>query len=754
MGLRYLTFRIVSLTIAATLVGLYLVSRFFFLSNFVEMERNLVVEDVERAHNALDTSSNRIGLLATDWATWDEAYKFMAEGGQEFLDSNLTKETFAKQRLAVIGLFDLSGRLVAGRYYDAATQDFAAVAPEILTLLSPNAGLLAEAATSDGRQGVAMVGGRPMLVAVYPVLTSEHAGPARGTLLMGSWLDAKTVEDLAAATVLTMRLLPLDAPDLPDPTTAPAVVVLPAAEDAQTRTGLGLVRDVFGQPALWLAVATDRNFFHQGLGLIHSSLGLFALAGVILFLVLQAFLERRILRRLHSISALSGRIAKGEATLRLHLPGTDELSGLALDLNAMLDRLEAAKRSLATSENRYRSLFLGIGSAIVLVDPDGMVQLANPAYARLVGLPREELEGLRRWTAFCPEMAALFPGGLPSGGHGDSTVVATVLVRGDGAIRHVLLTVAGLGSGAAAVVSLVDNTAAKQAEQELATLSQNLEGLVAVRTEEAKAKTLELETVNARLRELDQIKSSILSSVSHELRTPLTSIRGFTNLIERDLDRLVETTNLSGLGTNPRIRRIRTNLHIVNEENQRLTELINDFLDLSKIESGKMEWRDSAIDARELAARAERATATLFADESVPLVVAVDPQTPKLFADGDRMLQVCINLLANARKFTEHGQVRLSIGPDAAGDWIMQVADTGRGIAAGDLERIFDNFTQVVAGGEEISSGGTGLGLSICRTIINHYGGRIWAESTLGQGSRLTVTLPRERLFVDRPAVM
>lgn len=752
MGLRYLTFRITSLTIAVTVVGLYLVSRFFFLSNFVEMERNLVANDVTRAQNALEGSLNRIGLLATDWATWDEAYKFMAEGGQEFIDSNLTRETFLKQRMAVIGLFDLSGRLVAGRFFDAETKEFAAIPPTVLALLAPDTGLLADAETSEGRQGVAMVGGRPMLAAVYPILTSEHEGPARGTLLMAGWLDAKTVEDLAAATVLTMRVLPLDTPNLPDPATAGTIEVPPAAQDAQTRTGLGLVRDIFGQPALWLAVTTERDFFAQGLGLIHSSLGLLALAGLVLFLVLLAFLERRILRRLQIISTLSGRIAKGESTLRLHLPGNDELSSVALDLNMMLDRLEAAKRSLATSENRYRTLFLGIGSATVLVGPDGYIELANPAFTRLVGVPRDDLEGLRVWTDFCPEMAALFAGGIPPASQGDATVVQTLLVRGDGEIRHVLLTIAKLDGGGSSIVSLVDNTAAKLAEQELATLSRTLEQLVSARTEEAKAKTLELEAANKRLRELDRIKSSILSSVSHELRTPLTSIRGFATIIERDLDRLVETSALSDLDNHPRMQRIRANLRIVNEENQRLTGLINDFLDLSKIESGKMEWRDSAVDARELAQRAQRATAALFADDSVRLVVEVDPDTPKLFADFDRMLQVCINLLANARKFTEQGQVRLVIAPDAEDDWTMQVEDTGRGIAPEDLDRIFDNFAQAAANGHESGAGGTGLGLSICRTIIAHYGGQIWAQSTLGQGSVLTVKLPRKRLFVDPPA--
>ncbi|OLN29199.1 Osmosensitive K+ channel histidine kinase KdpD [Desulfovibrio sp. DV] len=748
MGLRYQTFRITSLTIALTVVGLYLVSRFVFLSNFVDMERKLVVNDVKRAHNALTVSVNRIGLLVSDWATWDEAYRFMAEGGQEFLDSNLTRETFVKQRLAVIGLFDLAGRLVGGRYYDAATDSLVDVPRDVLSLLAPDGGLLAEAQSDEGRQGVVMIGGRPMLLAALPVLRSERQGPARGTLVMGSWLDATTVNELAAATVLDVRVLALDEPGLPDPATAAAIEILPATEDAAVCVGLGLVRDVFNQPAFWMSVTIGRDFFNQGLGLIHSSLGLFALVGLILFLVLLLFLEHRILRPLQHISTLSGRIAKGESALRLHLPGNDELAGLALDLNIMLDRLEGAKRSLIASENRYRSLFLGIGAATVLVGPDNCIELANPAFTRLAGLSREKLEGLRQWTEFCPDMAAALSAGLAGRGQGESPALQTRFVRNDGEHRFVLLTLTSLAGGEASIISLVDNTPAKKAEQALAVLTRDLEALVAERTEEARSKAVELEAANQRLLELDRIKSAILSSVSHELRTPLTSIRGFANLIERDIDRLIETSSATGLGTHPRIRRIRDNLHIINEENRRLTELINDFLDLSKIESGKMEWRDSAVDALELASRAERATASLFEDGPVALILDIDPATPRLFADFDRMVQVCINLLANARKFTDHGQVRLRIAPDAAGDWVMQVADTGRGIASADLERIFENFIQAAANGQDVI-GGTGLGLSICRTIVAHYGGRIWAESTPGQGSVFTVAIPRKQLFAD-----
>lgn len=753
MGLRFATIRIISLTIACIVISLYLVSRCFFLSNFVEIENKLVADDVRRAQNALQANLTRLGLLATDWAAWDDAYQFMEDQRPAFVDSNLTRETFLKQHLAAIAIFDLEGRLVVGRFWNAQTREFTTFAPELLALFTPGRGLLAANDTAEGRQGLVMLAGRPLMVAAYPIRSSENEGPGRGTLVMASWLDEQAMAVLAASTVLDMRLQPLNAPGLPitaaDAPPGNAVLVPEAAEAARTISGFGLVRDIFGQPAFWLEVTTERDFFAQGLGLVHYSLGIFILAGAMLFGVLLLFLEKRILRRLRAISRQSALVARGGAPRRLHLPGKDELSRLAAALNVMLDRLDAAKRSLAASEQRYRTLFLGIGAATVLVGRDEVIELANTAFVRLSGLDRETLEGRRRWTDFFPDASVRALAGEPWPEPAEHTL-QTSFLRQDGELRHVYLTMALLPAEGARIISLIDNTDARKAEQALADLSRDLEKRVAARTAEVQTKALELETANKRLKELDQVKSTILSSVSHELRTPLTSIRGFANIIERDFDKLVAASDGQSLHIHPRASRIRQNLRIIIEENARLTGLINDFLDLSKIESGKTLWRDSAIDAVELAQRAVRATGALFAETGpVRLTVEVRPETPKLFADFDRMLQVCINLLGNARKFTHEGSVRLHIGLDEQGDWQLCVEDTGMGIAPEDAERIFDSFIQVGDDGGEDKPGGTGLGLTICRTIVTHYGGRIWVRSRSGGGSAFYVALPRAKLFVD-----
>lgn len=288
-----------------------------------------------------------------------------------------------------------------------------------------------------------------------------------------------------------------------------------------------------------------------------------------------------------------------------------------------------------------------------------------------------------------------------------------------------------------------DITLRKRAEEELAGINRELERLVDERTRDLELKAQELLKANEQLRELDQLKSSFLASVSHEFRTPLTSILGFTKLIDKDFSRhFKDCTEGSSAGKGERIK---ANLGIIYKESERLTRLINDVLDLSKIEAGRVEWRDREISMEACIRSAVDATSMAFAKKpAVSLEIEIAPDLPSLFMDQDRITQVCINLLDNAAKFTEKGRVQLHAG--IRGDRLrLTVEDSGLGIEQGELEKVFDSFHQVSRYQSlEDKPEGTGLGLAICLQIVEHYQGRIWAESEIGKGSRFIVELPLE----------
>jgi len=238
-------------------------------------------------------------------------------------------------------------------------------------------------------------------------------------------------------------------------------------------------------------------------------------------------------------------------------------------------------------------------------------------------------------------------------------------------------------------------------------------------------------------------KSAFLSSVSHELRTPLTSVVGFSRLIRRRLDEVVFPTVPAGDPKRDRaMRQVSENLGIIVEEGERLTTLINDTLDLAKIEAGRMEWRREPVEVAEVIARATSATASLLTGDGPEMIVDVEPGLPAPIGDRDRLIQVVINLISNAVKFTPSGSITCAARLDPTGDAVLvSVTDTGVGIPAEDHARVFEQFGQA---GDTLTDKprGTGLGLAICREIVEHHGGRLWLESAVGQGATFSFTLP------------
>ncbi len=241
--------------------------------------------------------------------------------------------------------------------------------------------------------------------------------------------------------------------------------------------------------------------------------------------------------------------------------------------------------------------------------------------------------------------------------------------------------------------------------------------------------------------EADAAKSAFLSTVSHELRTPLTSVLGFAKIIKKRLDDrifpLIKTDDKKVLQT---VQQVQDNLQVVVGEGERLTKLIDDVLDLAKIEAGKLEWHMEPVSLQEVIDHATAATSSLFEPKGLVLLKQVDPTLPVITGDRDRLVQVVINLISNAVKFTDAGTI--TCGAVLRGDAIVvSVSDTGLGIAPDDQAKVFERFKQV---GDTLTDKpkGTGLGLPICKEIVEHHGGRVWVESEPGKGSTFSFSLP------------
>jgi PAS domain S-box-containing protein len=242
-------------------------------------------------------------------------------------------------------------------------------------------------------------------------------------------------------------------------------------------------------------------------------------------------------------------------------------------------------------------------------------------------------------------------------------------------------------------------------------------------------------------KEINRMKTDFIATVSHELRTPLTSVLGFASIIQEKLEEnLFPLLPKEDRKTKKTIRRVKDNLNIIVSEAERLTSLINDVLDIAKMEAGKVEWNMQSISIQEVIDRGLAATASLFETRQLELKREIQSDLPDIIGDRNRLIQVVINLISNAVKFTENGSI--TCRAELQNHTIkVSVIDTGSGIAPQDQQKVFEKFKQV---GETLTDKpkGTGLGLPICQQIIEHHGGLISLESTLGQGSTFSFTVP------------
>jgi signal transduction histidine kinase len=235
----------------------------------------------------------------------------------------------------------------------------------------------------------------------------------------------------------------------------------------------------------------------------------------------------------------------------------------------------------------------------------------------------------------------------------------------------------------------------------------------------------------AEMREADRLKTQFLANMSHELRTPLNSIIGFSRVILKGID-------------GPITPQQEEDLKAIYNAGQHLLGLINDVLDLSKIEAGKVELAFSEVDLKDVLRGVMSTADGLVQGKAIELVTDIPDDLPTITADSIRVRQVLLNLVSNAVKFTERGQIGVSarrLDSGARPEILVAVFDTGPGIAPEDQRKLFEPFSQVDASPTR-KTGGTGLGLSICRHLVELHGGRIWVESALGEGSTFAFTLP------------
>ncbi|MBF0232823.1 MAG: cache domain-containing protein [Desulfamplus sp.] len=481
-------------------------------------------------------------------------------------------------------------------------------------------------------------------------------------------------------------------------------------------------------------------------GILLVGLGFIALLIIALF-----FMVQNLLRPINRLQEVALGVSAGDLSLRISETFPGEIGDLCMAFNEMIKNLEASLKAEAhqrqvieKAEQKYRSIFENAVEGIFQSLPEGQFISANPAMARIFGYDSPEdliqnVTSIRDQIYVDPTERDKLLKYLNRTRqvHRNETIMkrkdgsylwASVITNPIYDESNNLLYYEGI---------IEDITERRKVEEKLKKAHNNLEQRVAERTQE-------LEKANLHLMELDRLKSGFLSSVSHELRTPLTSILGFAKLISKDMKVIGKHVDSTDNKLTRKIDRSSGNLGIIVAEGERLTRLINDVLDLSKIESGQVQWNDTTFNIKTLLENATKAVQGQFMElPNVAFRVDLQPDLPDIHADSDRIMQVMINLQNNAAKFTSKGEVRVTASSNTKRDVLIEVSDTGIGIAEQNLDKVFDKFHQVTNNDTlKDKPKGTGLGLAICQKIISHYGGRIWVTSEVGKGSTFSIVLP------------
>lgn len=357
------------------------------------------------------------------------------------------------------------------------------------------------------------------------------------------------------------------------------------------------------------------------------------------------------------------------------------------------EKRQVAERILRESEFRFRSVFESAMDAFITIDERGRIGLFNSAAERMFGYAESEVSG--------KNVNML----MPSPYHEEHDGYLENYFRtGEKRVIGLIRTLEGLRKNG------------EKFPMELSVGENFIEGKRYI--------SGVIRDITERF-EIDQMKSEFISVVSHEIRTPLTSLRGSLGLLQGGVagDMKPEGAQL---------------LDIAVSNSERLIRLINDILDLEKIESGTMELRMARVSVGELVTRSLEEMQGLASENGV--VMEQDVEAADVLADGDTIVQVLTNLLSNAIKFSDPGKT-VSVGARKEGSWLkVSVKDHGRGIPSDMVGSIFDKFKQVDSS-DSREKGGTGLGLAISKAIVEQHGGKIWAESEVGKGSIFCFTL-------------
>ena len=734
MTLRQRTLILIGVAVVTLNAVLYGIASNLLLRNVQQAEAEDTRKQLNGVVSVIDQSLEQFNRNFADWAIWDDAYAFVQNGDPRFIQSNLIEGQLETNQINLIAFIQPSGDITFGTGFDLETNQKKPIPSDLLQQFSPSNRLLKHSTLDSSIFGVVRLSDGIMMIISRPILTSDNKGPIRGSLIVGRYLDQAEIDKLAKITRLQLDIQPIATAPLPAhleywrSSQDEQIAIQPLNSD--TIAGYALFQDIYGNPALVVRTESDRKIYRQG----QSTLGFLAASmlgtGLVFAMATLFSLERLILSRLAKLSSEVSAISQDNLSSRVSVSGQDELSQVAVGMNKMLANLEVNEQNrqravlaLQQSERKFRNLFENSQVGIFRVRmADSVILDANQQFIEMIGYDSGLVLGETRTSElylrpedreYAREQLSRF---------GELHNFEAQVRKQDGSFFWALCSA--------------------RLDQELG----YVDGVIADISDRKAAETKLRKTVEA-AEAANRAKSVFLSNMSHELRTPLNVILGFSQLLLRSGSINAQQTEY---------------LDTINRGGEHLLTLINDVLEMSKIEAGRVTFTPVYVDLYRLLDWVQQMFKMKAESKGLQLLLEREPNLPQfIHTDESKLRQVLVNLVGNAVKFTQNGAIALRVKQleSAPLTLLFEVEDTGPGIKEAELANLFKPFIQTESGQQ--NQEGTGLGLAISQKFVNLMNGEITVSSTAGMGAvfRFTITaklatskpLP---LMTNRPKVI
>jgi len=699
---------IIILFIFAVLTAAFTFTHNMQLSNFLELEQNDTLKNVERVQNAVSAEPGYLDYLVADWACWNESYRFVEDRNQRFINETILNQTLVGLELNVIIFVNNSGSIVYSKSVDINSGEEKPIPKDLLKLVEDKT--LLTKSENDNIRGLVLLDEDPMFISCHPILKTDMKGPMKGTLIFGRYFDTALLNQFKNTTRYSLLMYRIDEDMPPDfqtkfkkfPEFPHRTVIEPL--DEEKIAGYFELMGISGRPALIMRADFPRDLYLNGKRTLNQMYFFLLLTGLMTGIGVKFALDRLFISRLVRIDNFVTKVrSEKDLSKRLTLKDNDELYRLSREINGMLNEIDLAEQELKAQEREKKVLLDSLIELVVFLNPNLNIIWANKATLEYMKMNLQEAVGV------CLKSAPDISGPLS-----DYMQLEQIFVTGNKKSWEFTAKDGRVWFVQAIPVTDTDGT---------------IIGILETCREITEQKAAEKLLQEKQIAEVaNRTKSEFLANMSHELRTPLNSIIGFSDLLYEQAYGELNEKQLRSVGN-------------VSKSGKHLLNLINDILDISKVEAGKLEldYKDF-----ELASKLNmiRNLLSPIADrKNIKIEIDLDNKLRSIRADEDRFIQIMYNLVDNAIKFSYKNSI-VKIAARKTGDLVeITVKDTGIGIKAEDQNKLFKPFSQV----DSFSSKkfqGTGLGLSLVKQIVHLHGGYVWFRSNTGEGSTFAFTIP------------